>query len=201
MGRIIVVSPVTRFQNASKLKEQGRKPNNPLIQTRMMTPSLAEHDAEILENLLASRAEIASRLLSERLGISPKVTERTPKEAGDEYLAIKYSATLEKYGLRQVELLISIGGGRTMAIGKELLKRDQVAYVARTIGQFNIDLRAEVFVQTGEELVNLIEEVKAMQGVKDMVWSEVIEVVGRKNHIPAETLAALRKKEAIIAIQ
>jgi hypothetical protein len=165
-----------------------------------MARSLAEHDAEILQNLLASRAEIASQLLSEKLGISPKVSERTRKEAEDEYLAIKYSSTLEKYGLRQVEFLISTGGGRTMAIGKELLRREQVAYVARTIGQFNIDLRAEVFVQNGEELMDLIEAVKAIRGVKDMVWSEVIEVVGRKNLIPTQTLATLKKKEAIMAI-
>ena len=66
-----------------------------------------------------------------------------------------------------------------MAIGKDLLKRDEVAYVARTIGQFTIDLRAEVFVQSSDELVNLIEEVKAMKGVKELIWSEVVEVVGR----------------------
>ena len=84
-----------------------------------------------------------------------------------------------------------------MAIGKDLLKRDEVAYVARTIGQFTIDLRAEVFVQSSDELVNLIEEVKAMKGVKELIWSEVVEVVGRKDHIPKETFAALKRKKAI----
>jgi hypothetical protein len=165
-----------------------------------MTRSLAEPDAEILQNLLSSRAEIASQLLSEKLGISAKVAERQRKEAKDEYLAIKYASTLDKYGLRQVELLISTGGGKTLAIGKELLKRDEVAYVARTIGQFNIDLRAEVFIQNGQELIDLIEAVKGMEGVKDMVWSEVIEVVGRKNQIPKPILDTLKKKEAIMAI-
>lgn len=87
-----------------------------------------------------------------------------------------------------------------MEVGRKLLKRDEVAYVARTIGQFNIDLRAEVFVQNGEELIDIIEEVKAMDGVKDMVWSEVIEVMGRKNHIPTQTLATLKKKDAIAVI-
>ena len=84
-----------------------------------------------------------------------------------------------------------------MAIGKDLLKRDEVAYVARTIGQFTIDLRVEVFVQSSDELVNLIEDVKAMKGVKDLMWSEVVEVVGRKDQIPTETVAALKRKEAI----
>ena len=88
-----------------------------------------------------------------------------------------------------------------MAIGKDLLKRDKVAYVARTIGQYNIDLRAEVFVKSSEELVNLIEEVKAISGVKDVIWSEAIEVVGRKEHIPIEIVAALKKKAAIKKIR
>ena len=92
-------------------------------------------------------------------------------------------------------------GGRTISIGKELLKREQVAYVARTIGQFNIDLRVEVFVRSNDELINLIEDVKAMRGVKELIWSEIIEVVGRKNHIPAETLAVLEKKAAVKPIK
>ena len=84
-----------------------------------------------------------------------------------------------------------------MAIGKDLLKRSEVAYVARTIGQFTIDLRVEVFIQSSDELVNLIEDVKAMKGVRDLMWSEVVEVVGRKDQIPTEIVAALEKKEAI----
>ena len=88
-----------------------------------------------------------------------------------------------------------------MAIGKELLKRDEVVYVARTIGQFNIDLKVEVFVRSNDDLINLIEEVKAIRGVKELIWSEIIEVVGRTNHIPAETLAALKRKAAIRPIR
>jgi hypothetical protein len=131
------------------------------------------------------------------LGISPSVTGPAAKEWGKEYVAIMYSSTLLKYGWRQVEFLISTTGGKTMTIGKELLKRPYVAYVARAVGQFNIDLRVEVFVRSNDELINLIEEVKAMRGVKDVIWSEVIEVVGRKNHIPTGILAALKRKEAI----
>jgi hypothetical protein len=61
-----------------------------------------------------------------------------------------------------------------------LLERKEVTFVARTIGQITIDLRAEVFVRNSGELLSLIEEVKAMNGVRDVVWSEVVEVVGRK---------------------
>jgi hypothetical protein len=166
-----------------------------------MATSLSKHDEEIVKELLATRAEIAARLLSEKLGISPRDTQPAPKDWGREYLAISYSSTLEKYGWRQVEFLIATVGGSTMSIGKELLKRDQVAYVARTIGQFTIDLRAEVFIRSNADLVNMIEEVKAMPGVKELIWSEIIQVIGRKNHIPAETLEALMRKEAVKPIK
>ena len=165
-----------------------------------MADTLSKHDAQIVKDLLATRAEIAARLLSEKLGISQSVTP-APKEWGKEYLAISYSSTLEKYGWRQIEFLIATVGGRTTSIGKELLKRDQVAYVARAIGQFNIDLRVEVFVRNSDELVNLIEEVKALRGVKELIWSEIIEVVGRKNHIPPETLVVLEKRAAVKPIK
>ena len=165
-----------------------------------MVTAFSKRDAQIVKDLLATRAEIAARLLSEKLGISQSATP-TPKEWGKEYLAISYSSTLEKYGWRQIEFLIATVGGSTISIGKELLKLDQVAYVARTIGQFNIDLRVEVFVRSNDELVNLIEQVKAMHGVKELIWSEIIEVVGRKNHIPAEMLAILEKKAAVKSIK
>jgi len=161
-----------------------------------MTASLARHDVDTVRNLIASRAEIASRLITEKLGISRSAASGK-ESAPNDYLAIRYAATLEKYGWRQVEFLIATKGGRTMAIGKELLRRHNVAYVARTIGQFNIDLRAEIFVQSNEELAYLIEEVKGMEGVKELMWSEVIEVVGRKNQIPSELVTVLKRKEAI----
>ncbi|MHB8566941.1 MAG: hypothetical protein ACYC7D_12360 [Nitrososphaerales archaeon] len=162
----------------------------------MATP-LSRQDTVILKNLIASRAEIASQLLSEKIGLSPIANRRRRKELEEEYLRITYSSALESYGLRQIELLISTRGGRTMAIGQELLRREEVAYVARTIGEFTIDLKVEVFIKSGAELVDMIEEVKAIEGVKDLIWSEVIELVCRKHHVSPETLSALARKEAI----
>jgi hypothetical protein len=87
----------------------------------------------------------------------------------------------ERFGWRFVQLLIHTAGGRTAAVGKELLERNEVTFVARTIGQYTIDLRVDVFVRSSGELLNLIEEVKTIKGVTDVIWSEVVEVIGRKN--------------------
>ena len=68
-----------------------------------------------------------------------------------------------------------------MSIGKELLKRKEVTHVTRMIGEHTIDLRVEVFVKDSRMLLNLIEEVKSMEGVRDVVWTEVVETIGRKD--------------------
>ena len=65
-----------------------------------------------------------------------------------------------------------------------MLKLKQVVFVGGTIGEVSIDLRAEVFVRSSAELLTLIEKVKALQGVKEVIWSEVAEVIGRKNPPP-----------------
>ena len=73
-----------------------------------------------------------------------------------------------------------------MNIGKELLKNEAVTSAFRTIGEHTIDLRVEVFVKDNGILLDLLETVKAMKGVKDVIWTEVIATIGRKglpNHI------------------
>jgi hypothetical protein len=71
-----------------------------------------------------------------------------------------------------------------MPIAHELLKRDEVVNVGRSIGEHTIDLRAEVIIRDNSELLGLLELVKAMPNVRDVIWSEIVEVVGSKKSIP-----------------
>ncbi len=162
----------------------------------MSKPPSAQ-DATILDSLIRSRAEISSTILSEKISTSPRGSGLRRQGLAEEYVMIAHSSIFEKYGWRQVEILISTLGGRTLAVGKELLKHKEVAYVARTIGKSTIDLRVEVFVRSGGELHRLVEEVKAMKGVRDIVWTEVVDVVGRKHQMSRETFMALKRKEVI----
>jgi hypothetical protein len=79
---------------------------------------------------------------------------------------------IEKFGWRHVDLLISTTSGRTDTIANRLLARE-VVYVGKSIGEHTIDLRAEIIIKDNAELLNVLEEVKAMDGVKDTVWSEI----------------------------
>jgi hypothetical protein len=122
--------------------------------------------------------------LSKEAGISLRATRLRRKTLTKEYLTVTHALDLQRYGWRELQLLITTSGGRTVAIGREVLKLEQVVFVGGTIGEVSIDLRAEVFVRSSSELLTLIEEVKALQGVKEVIWSEVVEIIGRKNPPP-----------------
>jgi DNA-binding Lrp family transcriptional regulator len=142
---------------------------------------LSEQDVTILGDLLRSNGEISSQQLSKNVGISLTAARVKRRELTKKYLTVTYSLNLQRYGWRQLQLQISTSEGRTVSVGKELLKLNPVVFVGGTIGEVKIDLRAEVFVRDGHELVELIDAVKALHGVKEVVWSEVADVIGTKN--------------------
>jgi len=134
--------------------------------------------------LLEPEGNVTTRVLEQKLGIPRTTLQRRRRHLEKKYLTLKYSLNLEDLGFRRVDLLIYTGGGATMKIAQELLKRDEVTYVGRSIGEHTIDLRAEVIIKDNTQLLGLLELVKGMPSVKDVIWSEIVEVVGSKNSIP-----------------
>ncbi|HVB95048.1 MAG TPA: hypothetical protein VND41_00415, partial [Nitrososphaerales archaeon] len=59
------------------------------------------------------------------------------------------------------------------------------------IGEHTIDLRAEVIIKDNSELLGLLELVKAMESVKDVIWSEIVDVIGMKRSIPSSIIDKL----------
>jgi hypothetical protein len=57
--------------------------------------------------------------------------------------------------------------------------------------EHTIDLRAEVIVRDNSQLLDLLEEVKAMPSVRDVVWSEIVQIMGRKRSIPTSIIDML----------
>ena len=81
--------------------------------------------------------------------------------------------------------MISTERGKSVPIGQELLRRDEVVYVGRSIGQHTIDLKTELIVKDNSELLEMLEIVKAMDGVKEVEWTEIVKVIGKKKSIPS----------------
>ena len=151
-----------------------------------MYSQLSDIDRKMLRLLLDSEGSVTSHEISHKLDVPLSTVQRRRKRLEQEYLIKHYSLDPIKFGYRRIDLLIYTEGGGTIEIGKELLKREEVTYAARTIGEHTIDLRIEVFIKNNGILLDLLETVKAMKGVRDVVWTEVVETIGQKyppNHV------------------
>jgi hypothetical protein len=95
---------------------------------------------------------------------------------------------IEKFGWRRIDFFISIRNGMVNAVANKLMDFDHVTYVGKSIGEHTIDLRVETIVKDNAILLDLLEEIKGMDGVKDIVWSEIVSVVGSKISIPVSII-------------
>ena len=91
---------------------------------------------------------------------------------------------IEKFGWRRIDFFISIKNGKATTVANKLIELDEVTYVGKCIGEHTIDLRIEVIVKDNIILLDLLEKIKGMDGVNDVVWSGIVSVVGRKISIP-----------------
>jgi DNA-binding Lrp family transcriptional regulator len=153
--------------------------------------SFSDVDKNILKILLEPKGNIPSSELAQRLGIPRNTIERRRDYLEENYLSLAYFFDLRNVGYRRVDLLIYTGGGGAQPIARELLRRDNVVSVGRSIGEHTIDLRAEVIIKDNSELLGLLEEVKAMNGVKDVVWSEIVDIMGAKRSVPSAIIDKL----------
>jgi DNA-binding Lrp family transcriptional regulator len=155
------------------------------------TRLLSNVDREILKAILNPNGKHSSTVLSKKLGVPQTTIQRRRNRLEKEFLELSYSLNLKKFGWRRVDLLISTRSGKTDSVSKRLLENEEVTYVGKSIGEHTIDLRVEIIVKDNAELLDILEKVKAMDGVQDTVWSEIVQVVGRKRSIPSRIIDRL----------
>jgi DNA-binding Lrp family transcriptional regulator len=152
---------------------------------------LSAIDKKILKILLAPSDRISSHALAAKLGLPRTTIQRRRNYLEKHFLEFAYSLKLDELGYRRVDLLIYTGGGDTVRIANKLLERDEVVYVGRSIGEHTIDLRAEAIIKDNSQLLDLLEEVKAMPSVKDVIWSEIVKIVGKKRSVPGAIIDSM----------
>ncbi|MDA4116381.1 MAG: winged helix-turn-helix transcriptional regulator [Thaumarchaeota archaeon] len=146
-----------------------------------MPRALSGIDRKILAILLEADRRVSSSEMSKRLGIPMSTVQRRRKQLEKEYIIANYSLNSKNFGWRTVDLLIATERGATLQVGKELLKRRDVSSVASMLGEHAINLRAEALVMSNTELLRLLEAVKAIDGVRDVLWCEVVETIGKNS--------------------
>ena len=161
-----------------------------MVVTNNKAVYLTPVDRKILKVLLTPDGKHSSKALARKLGI-PASTVQRRRHRLEEFLKLNYTLDLARFGWHKVDFLIATESGKTGLIGKSLLERDEVIYVGKSIGQHTIDLRIETILEDNAEILRMMELLKATKGIKDVVWTEIVEVVGRKMSIPAQIIDRL----------
>jgi len=162
-----------------------------VIRNSVKRPILSTTDRKLLKILLYPDGKISSKSIARKLGIPATTVQRRRRRLEKDMLTYNYSLDLKKFGWHKVDFLIATESGKTGLIGKSLLKRDEVIYVGKSIGQHTIDLRVETILEDNAEILRMMELLKGTPGIKDVVWTEIVEVVGRKSSIPNQIIDKL----------
>ena len=150
---------------------------------------ISQIDRKILKILLSPNGQSKStKGISTKLGIPVTTVRRRRKRLEDKFLKLHYVLDIEKFGWRRVDFFISIRNGMVNAVSKKLMELDDVTYIGKSIGEHTIDLRVETIVKDNSVLLDLLEVIKGMEGVRDVVWSEIVSIVGRKISIPSSII-------------
>ena len=150
---------------------------------------VSEIDRKLLKIMLTPNGQsICTKSIAGKLGIPVTTIRRRRNRLESTFLKLQYILDIEKFGWRRVDFFISIRNGKVNTVANNLLDSDEVTYVGKSIGEHTIDLRVETIVKDNASVLDILEKIKAMDGVNDVVWSEIVSVVGRKISIPSSIL-------------
>jgi DNA-binding Lrp family transcriptional regulator len=152
---------------------------------------ISEADKKILRVLLEPNGKITSYVLALKTGLPRTTVQRRRTFLEKRFIEFSYVLKLAELGFRRVDLLIATERGKTLPVAGALLNLRSVVYVGRSVGEHTIDLRAEIIIKDNAELLDLLELVKGMEGVAEVVWSEIVQVVGKKKSIPNDIIDRL----------
>jgi DNA-binding Lrp family transcriptional regulator len=95
-------------------------------------------------------------------------------------LSKKYDVDLASLGWRQADLLISVAKGDCEEVARKILDhfKNNIVTTSLRIGNPEVNIMAEAYYHSTEELHNLVEGIKSTSGVKSVDWSEMVKVVG-----------------------
>jgi DNA-binding Lrp family transcriptional regulator len=172
-----LLKTVMQMVNDSKQRKRNAKRGD-----KEQTPVLSPVDKKILKTLLSSTGEISSLTLSRELDIPLSTVQRRRKRLEADFLEASYSPKLEKLGWRVAMLFVHTEKGNTLGIGKEILSwKDSTVRVWRAIGAETTDIITEAIFKENKDLMDIIERVKAIKGVTNISWIELVSTLGKND--------------------
>jgi DNA-binding Lrp family transcriptional regulator len=188
----VLMAMLSGFQKAIKktsttnIQQQGSISRRPSL--AHSSPKLSRSDKKILKVLANSKERLSALALSKELGIPITTVQRRRKKLESEFLETRYSLKYETFGLRKAVLFISTNGGTATDIGNRILKERYAISAERIIGENNTSISSKVLFRENIDLLNIIEKIKSLDGVDNVTWIEIVEVLQTRPDAPLNVL-------------
>ena len=147
-------------------------------------PILSAIDRKLLKMMLAPNGKISSKNMAKKLEIPETTVQRHRRRLEKDFIKMVYSLDLTKFGWHRVDFFVATERGKTDKVAEEVMRFDTVVFVGKSIGQQTIDLHVQTILKGNAEILQMMETLKSTVGIKDVIWSEIVTVVGRKTSIP-----------------
>jgi DNA-binding Lrp family transcriptional regulator len=144
--------------------------------------NLSAIDKKMLKALLESHGSPSSLQLSRDLQIPISTVLRRRKRLMEQFIRHSYSLRYEAFARRNITFIISLGAGNRSQVVREILSLKGVTSITRTFGD-GLDLMIEAVVEENEELVELSEKIRSVQGVQRVSFFECLEVLEKNKEV------------------
>ena len=189
----------SNFQSASNIAEGKKGKTNSEANSLSSFARLDSINLGIIKELIED-PNMKSADLAAKLQIpSSTIQRRRAMLESSSILRKTYELDLSALGWREADLLITVDRGRCRDIAQRLLRnfKNNVKSSTLRIGDPEVNVVAEIIYKSSPELLEIVENVKNMDLVSFVEWSEITEVVGRNNIDVKSLLGSLRHDSEI----
>ena len=136
---------------------------------------------KIMSELLKNPS-ISSLTLADRLDIPLSTLQRRRIRIEKAILKKTYTLNYKAFGARVGDLIVNVDKGKSDEVAQNILRKykNNVVYCHTRIDLVHSVL-AHVIYKNTEDLYYLIENIKAMEYVNGLSWSEMVNVIGDNN--------------------
>jgi DNA-binding Lrp family transcriptional regulator len=183
-------------RSASDIISEEQKKNGNIV-TGTSIARLDSIDINIIKELIddpnVKGAAIAAKL---RIASSTIQRRRAMIESSS-ILRKAYEMDLTKLGWREADLLITVEKGRCRDVAQQLLSKfkNNVRSSTLRIGDPEVNVVADIIYKSSPELLEIIENVKNLDLVSFVEWSEITEIVGKNNIDVISLLSPLKQQK------
>ena len=131
---------------------------------------------------LVRQPDISSLALAKKLDIPLSTLQRRRAKVEKAILRKTYTLNYKTFGGRVGDLIVNVDKGKSKEIAQILLKKYKnniVSCDTRINSMHNVSAR--IIYKNTEELYELIENIKTMDYVDGIQWSEMVEAIGDNN--------------------